>query len=135
MREAMTERIDWVVTHWRLSAVVGVALGTVAGTMWGLAASRNAALAEAGWLRQRLTDKRALVRALHTDLSTVEQATARVAQMASIAHGQNVQVRRLAQLEEPREPQFTPARLAALDDVTLDRSEEAGRALAQLAFL
>lgn len=135
MREAMTQRIDWVVAHWRLSVVAGITVGAVAGSMWGLVASRNAAIAEAGWLRQRLTDKRALVRALHEDLTTVEDATARVAQMASIAHGQNLQVRRLAQLEEPREPQFTPARLAALDGVTLDRSEEAGRALAQLAFL
>ena len=37
--------------------------------------------------------------------------------------------------KEPRDERYTPARLAALDDATISRSEDGARALAQLTFL
>jgi murein DD-endopeptidase MepM/ murein hydrolase activator NlpD len=97
--------------------------------------SRRAAEAEAAWLRQRLTDKRALVRALQSDLGEIAEATERVSQMASIAREQNAGVRRAAAVDDGRAASYTPAHLAALDGVAVDHSEEGARALAQLAFL
>ncbi len=97
--------------------------------------ARRAAQRDAAWLGQRLAEKRAVVRALQADLADVAQATERVSQMAIIARDHNVQVRRLAQLEEPHEATYTPARLAALDDATMNRSDDGARAIAQLAFL
>jgi murein DD-endopeptidase MepM/ murein hydrolase activator NlpD len=97
--------------------------------------ARRAAQRDAAWLSQRLAEKRALVRALQTDLTDVAQATERVSQMASIAREQNVAVRRMAGLEESRDATYTQARLAALDDATVHRSDDGARAIAQLAFL
>ena len=119
-------------------AVAFVTSVSVAAAVVAMAAfvhARATAEREAAWLRQRLAEKRALVRSLQSDLAVVAHATERVSQMASMARGQNVEVRRLAQVEEPRQPNYTPARLAALDDAVLDRSDDAARALAQLAFL
>jgi hypothetical protein len=97
--------------------------------------ARRAAQRDATWLAQRLGEKRALVRALQADLTDVAQATERVSQMASIAREQNVAVRRQAEPRESRDVAYTPARLAALDDATMGRSDEGARAIAQLAFL
>jgi murein DD-endopeptidase MepM/ murein hydrolase activator NlpD len=97
--------------------------------------ARRAAQRDATWLAQRLAEKRALVRALQADLNDVAQATERVSQMASIAREQNVAVRHQIGIEEPRDVAYTPARLAALDDATMGRSDEGARAIAQLAFL
>jgi murein DD-endopeptidase MepM/ murein hydrolase activator NlpD len=97
--------------------------------------ARRASQRDAAWLAQRLAEKRALVRALQADLTDVAQATERVSQMASIAREQNVAVRRQAGLEESRDAAYTPARLAALDDATMGRSDDGARAIAQLAFL
>src|SRR6185369_5569404 len=36
---------------------------------------------------------------------------------------------------EPRDARYTPARLAALEDATVSRSDDGARALAQLSFL
>jgi murein DD-endopeptidase MepM/ murein hydrolase activator NlpD len=119
----------------KLLIALGLTALTVGASLYGLDAARRSAVADASWLRQRLTEKRALVRALQADLTVVAEATERVSQMATIARDQNVAVRRLAQLEEPRDARYTPARLAALDDATAHRSEDGARALAQLAFL
>ncbi len=135
MREHGSQLLRTIRTNWKLTVIIcGTTLG-LGGAIHELAVQRSAALQDAAWLRQRLTEKRALVRALQADMVTVEQAAQRVSQMASIARDHNVQVRRMAQLEEPRDAQYTPARLAALDYATVNRSEDAGRALAQLAFL
>jgi hypothetical protein len=114
---------------------IGLAVTTIGVSFYALAVSRRAAIADATWLRQRLSEKRALVRALQADLAVVAETTERVSQMATIARDQNVAVRRYAQVEEPREARYTPARLAALDDATIRRSEDGARALAQLTFL
>ena len=114
---------------------IGLAITTIGVSFYALAASRRAAVADAAWLRQRLGEKRALVRALQADLAVVAETTERVSQMAAIARDQNVAVRRYAQVEEPRDARYTPARLAALDDETVHRSEDGARALAQLSFL
>ncbi|HXJ35052.1 MAG TPA: M23 family metallopeptidase [Candidatus Eisenbacteria bacterium] len=135
MREHGSQLLRTIRTNWKLTVIIcGTTLG-LGGASYELAVQRSAALQDAAWLRQRLTEKRALVRALQADMVAVEQAAQRVSQMASIARDHNVQVRRMAQLEEPRDVQYTPARLAALDYATANRSEDAGRALAQLAFL
>lgn len=118
---------------WLLAA--GLSLLTMGGVVYGLVASRAAAGKEAAWYRQRLTEKRALVRALQADLAAVAQTTERVSQMAVIARDRNAEVRRLAQVEEPREPNYSPERIAALDGVARSRSDDAARALAQLGFL
>ena len=124
--------LEWAVARRMLAIVVGIAVVAVAGV---LDSARRSAEADVAWLRQRLTEKRALVRALHADLAVVAQATERVSQMATIARDQNVAVRRLVQLEEARDARYTPARLAAIDDATMHRSEDGARTLAQLAFL
>jgi murein DD-endopeptidase MepM/ murein hydrolase activator NlpD len=113
------------------------ALGTLGiGTaIWALVAARNAAIDEAAWLRQRLADKRVLVHRMQTDLAEVTRATERVSQMASIARAHNTEVRRMTHLEEAGATAYTPMRLAALDDAALERSDDAARALTQLAFL
>ena len=118
-----------------LAVTIGIATVLFGGSLYALDSARRAAENDAAWLRQRLTDKRALVRTLHSDLAAVAQATERVSQMASIARDQNAAVRRMSQIEEPRDAAYTPARLAALDDATMYRSEDSARALAQLAFL
>ncbi len=97
--------------------------------------ARRAAERDASWLSQRLAEKRALVRALQADLADVAQTTERVSQMASIAREQNAAVRRAAGIEESRDAVYTPARLAALDDATMHRSDDGARAMTQLAFL
>jgi murein DD-endopeptidase MepM/ murein hydrolase activator NlpD len=103
--------------------------------MHDLVVYRNAAVRDAGWLRQRLVEKRALVRALQSDLTVVAAATERVAQMASMARNENAVVRSLVNVEWPPQANYTPARLALLDEAARNRSEDAGRALEQLAFL
>jgi murein DD-endopeptidase MepM/ murein hydrolase activator NlpD len=118
-----------------LAVAIGIATVAFGGSLYALDSGRRSAEHDATWLRQRLTEKRALVRALQSDLAVVAQATERVSQMASIARDQNAAVRRLNQIEEPRDAAYTPARLAALDDATMYRSEDSARALAQLAFL
>jgi murein DD-endopeptidase MepM/ murein hydrolase activator NlpD len=118
-----------------LAVAIGIATVAFGGSLYALDSARRAAETDAAWLRQRLTEKRALVRALHSDLAVVAQATERVSQMASIARDQNAAVRRVNQIEEPRDAAYTPARLAMLDDATMYRSEDSARALAQLAFL
>jgi murein DD-endopeptidase MepM/ murein hydrolase activator NlpD len=121
----------------RRAAWVAAGLAVVAsgGAIAALASGRAAAEKEAAWYRQRLAEKRALVRALQSDLAVVAQTTERVSQMAVIAREQNVEVRRLASVEEPRAVNYSPERIAALDDVARTRSDYAARALAQLGFL
>ena len=119
----------------KLAIAIGLTALTVGGSLYALDAARRSAVSDVSWLRQRLTEKRALVRALQSDLAVLAEATERVSQMAAIARDQNVAVRRMAQLEESRDARYTPARLAALDDATMHRSEDGARALAQLAFL
>jgi murein DD-endopeptidase MepM/ murein hydrolase activator NlpD len=118
---------------------VGIAVCTWAlvfgGALHSIDSARRAADKDASWLRQRLTEKRTLVRALQSDLADVAHATERVSQMASIAREHNVAVRRQAALEEPRDVGYTPARLAVLDDPTANHSDDGARAIAQLAFL
>ena len=128
MRNVLTARRATV-------AAVAATIATLCGALYAVDVARRAAEQESAWLRQRLVDKRALVRALQSDLAEVAQTTERVSQMASIARDQNAAVRRLAQVEEPREARYTPARLAALDDATVHRSDDGARAIAQLAFL
>jgi murein DD-endopeptidase MepM/ murein hydrolase activator NlpD len=131
--QAVLTRIVDVMGDRRTLGVLTVLV--VAGIVHALDAGRRAAEKDAGWLRQRLAEKRALVRALQADLADVAEATERVSQMASIARERNVTMRRLAQVEEPRDAVYTPARLAALDDATVHRSDDGARAIAQLAFL
>ena len=127
----------WVLAAAERKLVIAIALTalTFGGSLYALDAARRSAVGDASWLRQRLTEKRDLVHALQNELAVVAEATERVSQMATIARDQNVAVRRMAQLEEARDARYTPARLAALDDATMHRSEDGARALAQLAFL
>lgn len=118
-----------------LAVGIGLAAVAVAGAFHTLDTARRAAEADAAWVRQRLVEKRALVRALQSDLALVAQTTERVSQMASIAHEQNATIRRVAQIDEAPEGGYTPARLAAIDEFTMHRSEDGARAIAQLAFL
>jgi murein DD-endopeptidase MepM/ murein hydrolase activator NlpD len=135
MRRDVTGILDMAMARIQGTIAIGLAVTTIGVSFYALAVSRRAAIADATWLRQRLSEKRALVRALQADLAVVAETTERVSQMATIARDQNVAVRRYAQVEEPREARYTPARLAALDDATIRRSEDGARALAQLTFL
>lgn len=132
-------RWNAIVDTWNDRPGAALALGLTAVAlalgMYAIDSARRAAEHEASWLRQRLTEKRALVRALNDDLAAVAVATERVSQMASIARDQNAEVRKLAQIEEPRDRTYTPDHLADLDDATVRRSEDGERALSQLAFL
>jgi murein DD-endopeptidase MepM/ murein hydrolase activator NlpD len=135
MRRDVTGVLDMAMARIQGTIAIGLALSTIGVSFYALAASRRAAIADATWLRQRLSEKRALVRALQADLAVVAETTERVSQMAAIARDQNVAVRRYAQVEEARDARYTPARLAALDDATVRRSEDGTRALVQLSFL
>jgi len=135
MQREATGMLDVAMARIHGMIALGLAVSAMGASFYALAASRSAAVADAAWMRQRLTEKRALVRALQADLAVVAETTERVSQMAAIARDQNVAVRRYAQVEEPRDARYTPARLAALDDATITRSEDGARALAQLGFL
>jgi murein DD-endopeptidase MepM/ murein hydrolase activator NlpD len=135
MRREATGMLDDAMARIHGTIALGLALSAMGASFYALAASRSAAVADAAWLRQRLGEKRQLVRALQKDLAVVAETTERVSQMAAIARDQNVAVRRAVQVEEPRDERYTPARLAALDDGTTSRSEDGARALAQLTFL
>jgi murein DD-endopeptidase MepM/ murein hydrolase activator NlpD len=126
---------ETLVTRRGAVLAIGVPGLAMAWAMGALVAQHKAAVHETTWLRQRLSEKRALVRSLQADLGVLAQTAERVAQMASIARDENALVRQLAQVDAPRDGNYTPARLAAFDDATRDRSEDAARALAQLAFL
>lgn len=121
----------------RRGPLVALALtaGTLAGVLVAVGSARRAAEAEAEALRQRLVEKRAVVWALQSDLARVADATERVSQMAAIARQQNVEVRRLAQIEEPHDDGYSAEYLSALDEAAAPGSEEGGRALERLAFL
>jgi murein DD-endopeptidase MepM/ murein hydrolase activator NlpD len=127
----MTAR-DWVDAAWRPRAMaVVVAVAALGGALHAVrVADRAAADRETEALRQRLAEKRRLVHRLQDDLTRVAAAADRVAELASVARGRDVEVRRLAGLEGDREPNFTP-------EVAADaaHSEEASRVLSQLAFL
>ena len=118
-----------------VGVVIGLSALAIFGAFHAVDVARRAAEADAAWVRQRLAEKRALVRSLQADLAAVAETTERVSQMASIAREHNAEVRRLAQLEDAGQTPYTPARLAALDDATFHRSDEGARAIAQLAFL
>jgi murein DD-endopeptidase MepM/ murein hydrolase activator NlpD len=135
MRRDVTGVLDMAMARIQGTIAIGLAITTIGVSFYALASSRRAAIADATWLRQRLGEKRALVRALQSDLAVVAETTERVTQMAAIARDQNAAVRRYAQVEEPREARYTPARIAALDDEAIRRSEDGARALAQLGFL
>ncbi len=118
-----------------LTIAIAFSVLAVGGSFLAMNSARRSAETEVGWLRQRLSEKRALVHALQTDLADVAQATERVSQMAAMARDQTAAVRKRAQVEEPHDARYTPARLAALDDATVRRSDDAARTVAQLAFL
>jgi murein DD-endopeptidase MepM/ murein hydrolase activator NlpD len=135
MRIDLARVVDTIVDRKTVAVAVGLSMVAFAGALCALDAARRSAESEAAWLRQRLGEKRTLVRALQTDLADVAAATDRVSQMASLARQQNVQVRLLVQVEDAHAAPYTPARLAALDDATLHRSDDGARAMAELAFM
>jgi hypothetical protein len=108
MRRDVTGVLDMAMARIQGTIAIGLALTTIGVSFYALAASRRAAIADATWLRQRLGEKRALVRALQADLAVVAETTERVSQMAAIARDQNVAVRRYAQVEEARDARYTP---------------------------
>ena len=136
MRRDVTGILDMAMARIQGTIAIGLAVTTIGVSFYGLAASRRAAIADATWLRQRLSEKRALVRALQADLAVVAETTERVSQMATIARDQNVAVRRYARRSEPRDARLhagAPGR--ARRRATVRRSEDGARALAQLSFL
>src|SRR5437867_10644739 len=122
---------------WRLAAALVVV--TVAGAaqqVW-QAERRSAALRdEVAGLRSRLADRRELIAHQRREMAQVASAVDHLARTAGAVGARGAEARRLAHMEESRAE--TPALVkvaASLDGGMSVVSEDAGRALEQLAWL
>jgi len=130
-----------VISHaargWRLAA--GLVVVTVAGAaeqVW-QAERRSAALRdEVAGLRSRLADRRELIAHQRREMAQVASAVDHLARTAGALGERGAEARRLAHMEESRAETRALVNVAAtLDGGMSVMSEDAGRALEQLAWL
>jgi murein DD-endopeptidase MepM/ murein hydrolase activator NlpD len=125
------------VRGWRLAAVAGFGSLIVIAAMALPALERLRAQAkEVRWLRQRLADRREVIRRQQAEMSQVAAAADRVVRAAAAVRDRNAQVRRLANLEESRAPESEPVvTLVTADGNSALVSEDAATALRSLAWV
>jgi murein DD-endopeptidase MepM/ murein hydrolase activator NlpD len=130
-------RVLRAIGGWRLAAVVScVTLAIVAGVLTGTERRRSTLHGEVRWLRARLAEKREQISRQRREMAEVTSAIERVAVRAIAMRERARDARRLANMEESREPyteQLTPVVMSDADGAPV--SAEAGRALAQLNWL
>jgi murein DD-endopeptidase MepM/ murein hydrolase activator NlpD len=91
---------------------------------------------ELDWVRARLVEKRALVKRHQNEIALLAGAVDRVTKQAQGAREQTVQLRRVAHLEESREPESSPLEPEVIPDTGQPLYSELGSlALQQLAWL
>jgi murein DD-endopeptidase MepM/ murein hydrolase activator NlpD len=123
---------------WRRLAVLGaLAVAVVAGVALLDTERRRSTLHdEVRWLRQRLTERRAQLARARDEVAQVAAAVDRLTRTAGAMRERAAQARRLAHMEESRDPAFDVTLVnASLDGGSTLVSEEAARALGQLAWL
>jgi len=69
MRDDVKRVLEVAVARRNMTIAIGLSIVALAGSLYTLNAARRAAEADASWLRQRLADKRAVVRSLQADLA------------------------------------------------------------------
>jgi murein DD-endopeptidase MepM/ murein hydrolase activator NlpD len=119
-------------------AVLGVlAVAVLVGTLVSNAERRRAGLHdEVRWLRGRLEDRRVQLARSREEVAQLAGAVDRLARTASAMRDRAAQARRLAHMEESREPVPDVSLVnAKLDGGSALVSEEAARALGQLSWL
>jgi murein DD-endopeptidase MepM/ murein hydrolase activator NlpD len=114
----------------------GAALVLVTQLLWSGERRRAELRDEVHWLRARLAEKRELIAQQRQEMAEVASAIEHAARTASVARQRAADARRVAQIEESREPgaDILPVStvLAGGDGMV---SEDAGGALQQLAWL
>src|SRR5437879_9430400 len=122
---------------WRLAAALPVVIAAVAGEQVWQAEQRNAALrAEMAGLRSRLADRRELIAHQRDGMAQVASAVDHLARTTGALGERGAEARRLAHMEESRAETRALVNVAAtLDGGMSVMSEDAGRALEQLAWL
>jgi murein DD-endopeptidase MepM/ murein hydrolase activator NlpD len=129
--------LDARALRWRRLAVVVAALAVVL-TVDALSsgARRQESLEkEVAWLRARLAEKRGQLMRQREEMAEVAAAVDRVVRAGGVVRERAAQARRLAHMEESREPTTDITLVqATFDGGTALVSEEASRALQQLAW-
>jgi len=122
---------------WRLAAALVVVTVAVAAEQVWQAEQRSAALRdEMAGLRSRLADRRELIAHQRREMAQVASAVDHLARTTGALGERGAEARRLAHMEESRAETHTLVNVAAtLDGGMSVMSEDAGRALEQLAWL
>ena len=122
---------------WRLAAALGVVTVAVAAEQVWQAEQRSAALRdEMAGLRSRLADRRELIAHQRREMAQVASAVDHLARTTGALGERGAEARRLAHMEESRAETRTLVNVAAtLDGGMSVMSEDAGRALEQLAWI
>ncbi len=129
--------ISRAVQDWRLAAPLVVVIAAVAGEQVWQAEQRSAALRdEVAGLRSRLADRRELIAHQRHEMAQVASAVDHLARTTGALGERGAEARRLAHMEESRAETRALVNVAAtLDGGMSVMSEDAGRALEQLAWL
>src|SRR6059058_3078598 len=122
---------------WRLAARLGVVTVAVAAQQVWQAERRSAALRdEVAGLRSRLADRRELIAHQRREMAQVASAVDHLARTTATLGERGAMARRLAHMEESHAEALALVKVAAsLDGGMSVVSEDAGRALEQLAWL
>src|SRR2546428_1187542 len=122
---------------WRLAAALVVVTVAVAAEQVWQAEQRSAAVRdEMAGLRWRLADRRELIAHQRREMAQVASAVDHLARTTGALGERGAEARRLAHMEESRAETHTLVNVAAtLDGGMSVMSEDAGRALEQLAWL
>jgi murein DD-endopeptidase MepM/ murein hydrolase activator NlpD len=120
----------------RMTAIItAIMLVVITHVIWS-SARRRALRDEVRWLRARLADKQDLIGRQRREIAEVASAVDRVVHAGSIVRERASEARRLAHMEESREPLPGPFDVrATLDGEMAPVSEKAAQALEQLASL
>jgi murein DD-endopeptidase MepM/ murein hydrolase activator NlpD len=133
MLEART--ILGAVRGWHVAAFV-VGAVAVTTTVAVEVERRRANVREIRWLRARLADKAEVIVRQRRELAQVAAAIDHAVQAAAPVRERNEGVRRLAEMEQSREPEVLPLEvLATLDGAPAQTSEATVRSLESLAWL
>jgi len=118
----------------RRLAAAGIALALVI-TCLELHSTNNHLREESEWLRSRLADRREMVGRQRQEMAQVAAAVDRVARAEATIRDRASQVRRLAQLEQSTPVAAVPQGITPVSATEPVPSEDATRALAQLAWV
>jgi murein DD-endopeptidase MepM/ murein hydrolase activator NlpD len=125
-------------TRGRRAAAIatGVALVLVTQLLWSGERRRTELRGEVYWLRARLAEKREVISRQRQEMAEVASAIDHATRTTGLVRQRAADARRVAQMEESRDPMADMRPVSAmLDGGERMVSEDAGRALQQLAWL